>query len=317
VSHPGTGGTGRPDVRPARAWGAFAGCSLIWGSTFLFISIGNDALAPLWAATLRLTLASLLLGLLARILRHPFPRGRALRAALGYGFLQFGVNFALLYWGQTSFPSGLSAVFYATVPLTTALMTSAWGMERLTRAKLAGTSLALAGVALIFSDRLMGRLEIVPALAVFVAATCAAGSGVVLKRGPRQSPVWSNAVGSMTGLVVCLGVSFAAGEPHPFPSRFEAWFPVVYLTLAGSLGAFVLFAWLINHWPVTRVTFVGVVSSMVALVLGWLFRDEQLTLANLGGSALVIAGVVLGLRATASETAAAPPGARPLGGAKA
>ena len=51
----------RGDLRP---WLAFSACSAIWGSTFLVISIGNDALAPVWAATLRLVLATVLLGLL-------------------------------------------------------------------------------------------------------------------------------------------------------------------------------------------------------------------------------------------------------------
>ena len=57
-----------------------------------------------------------------------------------------------------------------------------------------------------------------------------------------------------------------------------------------------LFAWLINHWPVTRVSFIGVVNPVVALLLGWAFRDERLTLASLAGSALVLLGLVFGLR---------------------
>jgi len=289
-----TGGCSAPN--PALAWGAWTTCSLIWGSTFLFISLGNDALAPVWAASLRLTLAAALLTLIARLLRHPFPCGRALRAALAYGFLQFGVNFPLLYWGELTFPSGLTALLYATIPLTTALMTAALRMERLTPLKLAGAGVALAGVALLFSDQLGGRVGLVPGLVIFAAATFAACSGVILKRGPRQSPLWSNAVGATVGLAVCLTVSFAIGEPHPFPVRFAAWFPVLYLTLAGSVGAFVLFAWLVNHWPVTRVSFIGVVHPVVALLLGWLVRDERLTLASLGGSALVLLGVVFGLR---------------------
>jgi len=281
---------------PAAAWGAWGTCSLIWGSTFLFISLGNDALPPVWAASLRLALAALLLTLIARVLGHPFPRGRALRVAIAYGTLQFGVNFPLLYWGEKSFPSGLTAVLYATIPLSTALMTAALGMERLRALKLAGALIALAGVALLMSGEITGRIGLLPALALFCAATFAALSGVVLKRGPRQSPLWSNAVGAMAGLVVCLIVSFAAREPHPFPARFAAWFPVLYLTLAGSVGAFVLFAWLINHWPVTRVSFIGVVNPVIALFLGWLVRGEQHTPLSLAGSALVLAGLVLGLR---------------------
>ena len=33
---------------------AFALCCLIWGSTFLAIRIGNEAVAPVWGAALRL-----------------------------------------------------------------------------------------------------------------------------------------------------------------------------------------------------------------------------------------------------------------------
>lgn len=300
------GTTGHPAPRPALAWAAWASCSLIWGSTFLLISLGNDALAPVWAASLRLALAAVLLTLIARLLRHPFPRGRALRAAAAYGFLQFGVNFPLLYWGEQTFPSGLTAVLYATIPLSTALMTAALGMERLTAFKLAGTGVALAGVALLFSDQLGGRVGLVPGLVIFSAATFAAWSGVILKRGPRQSPLWSNAVGATVGLVVCLVVSFALGEPHPFPAGFAAWFPVLYLTLAGSVGAFVLFAWLINHWPVTRVSFIGVVNPIVALLLGWMVRDEHLTMASLGGSALILVGLVFGLRGNPPVTGTGP-----------
>src|SRR5262245_46788397 len=124
-----------PEVGP---WLGFAACSLIWGSTFLVISIGNDALAPVWAATLRLVLATLLLGAWARARRTPMPRGPALRAALGYGITQFGINFPLLYWAELRVPSGLSAVVYATIPLSSALMTRAFGLERLTPQKIGG-----------------------------------------------------------------------------------------------------------------------------------------------------------------------------------
>jgi drug/metabolite transporter (DMT)-like permease len=154
-------------------------------------------------------------------------------------------------------------------------------------------------VALLFSDQLGGDVGLVPGLVIFAAATFAAWSGVILKRGPSQSPLWTNAVGSAVGLPICLAVSFALGEAHAFPSSFAAWFPVVYLTLAGSVGAFVLFAWLINHWPVTRVSFIGVVNPVVALLLGWLVRDEHLGWTSFGGSALVLAGLVLGLRGSA------------------
>ena len=54
----------------------FAGCCLIWGSTFLAIRIGNEAVPPIWAATIRLVLAAPLLAGLVLATRQRFPRGR-------------------------------------------------------------------------------------------------------------------------------------------------------------------------------------------------------------------------------------------------
>jgi drug/metabolite transporter (DMT)-like permease len=285
------------DALPGAApWVAFAACAAIWGSTFLVISVGNDALAPVWAATLRLALAALLLVALTRARGRRLPRGAALRSALGYGFWQFGVNFPLLYWGEHLIPSGLAAVLYATVPLSSALLARAFGLERLTVAKLAGTVVALGGVAVLFSDSL--RLHVAPlgVLAVFGGATAAAVGTVVLKRGPRQDPFALNAVGCAAGAVVSGAATFALREPHVLPTTAAAVLPILYLTVAGSLGAFVIMSWLVGHWPVSRSAYVTVVVPVVALTLGVLFRHERLTAASLGGVALIMAGLLVGMR---------------------
>src|SRR3954452_16643297 len=98
--------TSAPQRRDPLPWLAFSACGAIWGCTFLVISLGNDALPPVWAATLRLALASVLLALVTRARGQALPRGAALRAALGYGVAQFGVNLPLLYWAEKVVPSG-------------------------------------------------------------------------------------------------------------------------------------------------------------------------------------------------------------------
>ena len=80
-------------THPLAPYAAFAGCCAIWGSTFLFISMGNDTVPPLWAATLRLGLASLLLVALTRLTGRSLPRGPALYTAAGLATL-IGPTFA-------------------------------------------------------------------------------------------------------------------------------------------------------------------------------------------------------------------------------
>ncbi|MBI5543269.1 MAG: EamA family transporter [Deltaproteobacteria bacterium] len=288
------------------AWAAFAGCSLIWGSTFLVISIGNDALPPLWAVALRLALAAALQAAIVAALGQRFPRGAALGAAAGYGFLNMGLSMTLLYWAELSVPSGLVAVLYGSIPLSTALFARAVGLERLVPLKVAGAVVALAGVTSIVAGRFAGTLEVLPVLAAVVAATCAAASGVVLKRGPRQAPLPANAVASAVGAVVAVTASLLAGEPHPLPRTAASLGPVLYLAVAGSLGAFGLYAWLVNHWPVTRISFISVVVPVVALSLGVAFRGERLGRPEVLGAGLVMLGLALALASDRLRPLAAP-----------
>lgn len=279
----------------AAAWGAFTGSSLVWGSTFLVIAIGNDALPPLWAVTLRLLVASALLLLVCRLLGQPLPRGAALRAAAGFGFVNMGLSMSLLYWAETTVPSGLVAVLYATIPLTTAVFARLHGLESLDVLKLAGALVALGGVGTIFVGQLSDAVRPLPLAAAVAAATCASYSGIVLKRGPRQPPLPVNAVGCGVGAAVGLVASLLAGESRSLPSSGAALFPVLYLATAGSIVAFGLYAWLVNHWPLTRISFISVVVPVIALALGATFRRERLAVSEVAGSALVFAGLSLAL----------------------
>jgi drug/metabolite transporter (DMT)-like permease len=280
----------------ARAWLAFASCGAIWGSTFLAISLGNDELAPVWAATLRLGLAAVLLGLWEKVRGQALPRGPALRAAVYYGICQFGIQLPLLYWGEQRVPSGLAAVFFATIPLSSALLTRALGMERLTSAKLFGALVAVAGVSLLFASAFSGHISPAGMTAIFVSATVAGVGSILLKRGPRQSPVGVNAVGCAIGAGMAFLESLALREPHRWPTTWASLAPILYLTLAGSLGAFVLMSWLINHWPVTRTSYVSVIIPVIALLLGVVVRGERLTWSSLGGTLLVLMGLLMGMR---------------------
>ena len=279
------------------AWLAFSSCGVIWGSTFLFISIGNDTLPAAWAAALRLGFAAIILAVITRLAGHSFPRGPALKAAVLYGVFQLGINMPLLYWGEKTVPSGLTAVLFATIPLSSALITRAFGMERLNPLKMVGALVAIAGVAVIGGASAAGFSHTAGVVAIITAATFAGLGSTFLKRGPRQSAFAANAVGCAVGLPICLLASALLGERWVMPQTGAAWFSIAYLTIAGSVGAFVIFTWLLRHWPVTRAAFISVITPVIALGLGALFRGEALNGRSLAGTALVLAGLVLGMTA--------------------
>ncbi len=278
---------------------AFVGCGLIWGSTFLVIRIGNDSLPPLWACCLRLCLACLILNLILLGTGQKWPRGQARKAAIWYGIWEFGISMPLLYWGERVVPSGLAAILYAICPIAAMFEARAMGMEELDPRKLGAAVLAFSGVAVIFW-RELDRGGSVPGLgAIFVAALAAPVAALMLQRGPRQGAVGGNAIGSFCGAVLCLCGSFALREAHPMPLTPSQFLPVLYLGIAGSTCAFVMFAWLVQHWKASTVAFLGVIIPVMAVVLGWLFRHEGLALGSLAGALAVLFGVVIAVRSEA------------------
>lgn len=276
-------------------WAAFAGCTLVWSSTFLVISIGNDSMAPVWAATVRLALGALVLSLLVVANGHAWPRGRALEAAIGFGIVDFGISLPLLYWGERAVPSSVAAILYATIPLTTALFARALGLERLNRMKVVAAIIGLAGVVLLFSAERHASLPAGPLAAVFMGAVTAAFAGVLLKRGDGGSALAINAVAHAAGIPLCVIASFALRESHALPATAGGIFSLAYLTIVGSVFAFVLFAWLVQRWDVTRTSFIAIVTPVLATVLGMVVRHERHGLPSLLGAAVVLAGVTLAI----------------------
>src|SRR5262245_2385957 len=289
--------TARSDAGP---WLAFGTCCAIWGSTFLFIRIGNDTTPPVWGAAVRLGLASVMFTLLAFLLRAPWPRGAQWRAALWFGVVDFGVSLPLLYWGEQRVPSGIAAVLFGTIPLVTSLLAHVAGLEPLRPRTVAASLVALGGIGLMFSTSLEGHYEPARLVAVLLAAWTASLAGVLLKRAPGGHPFATNAWAHGAGALVCVLASRAIGETQAVPHG-TAWIAIGYLTVAGSLGAFATFAWLLQRWPVTRTSFIAVIIPVAALVLGAIVRGERPGTAALAGSVVILAAVLGGIVGGARE----------------
>jgi drug/metabolite transporter (DMT)-like permease len=287
--------SGARETGTPQQYAALAAMCLLWGSTFLAIRVGNESLPPMWAATLRLLIATPLYLAIAVASGVLVRDGAAIRAAAGYGLLNYGVNFVLLYWGEQRVPSGTAAVIYATIPLLTAVFAARMGVHPFDRRQLAGSAIGLAGVALVFSGELTSGAPAGSLAAVFGGAVASALSTVVLKQGPRQSTWTANGIGAAAGTLVCVVASLALGEPRHAPRSLDGWGPVRYLVLAGNLGAYALYGWLVARWNIVRLNVIALVIPLIAVALGALVRDEALSAATYSGAAVVLAGVAVTL----------------------
>ena len=272
---------------------AFSGAVLIGGTNFLAVRFSNRELDPLWGAGLRFGLAAAVFGILCAALRLQLPRGRSLGLVVIYGLLAFALAYGCLYWALQEVPGGVGAVVMAVGPLLTLLLAVAHGLERFRARAAAGALIAVAGSALIFFQPGSVDFGWTSFVLLGFAALAAAESVVVSKRCGPLHPVVMNLVGMSAGAAALLAAAAVAGERFALPEAGKTQLAVGYL-VAATVGLFLLVLVVVQRWTASSTSYIFVLMPPVALALGALAGDEEITLTTLLGGAVVCAGVYLG-----------------------
>ena len=285
----------------------------IWGSTWMFIKLGLRDLPPLSFAAARFLLSTLILSAIVAARRAPLPRGRGEWALLAKtGVLAFTLNYGLLFWGEQHISSGLAALLQATIPVFGMLVAHAYlPGERLNARRLAGALLGVAGVAVIFSNQLRseGALALWGSAAVVAGAACVAWANVLVKAEGKGLDPAVMAAGQMACGFVPLAAAGLLFEGDPLGFRWTglAVASLLYLTLVGSVAAFLLFYWLVRRVDVTKTMLIALVTPLAAVLLGVVALGERPDWRTLAGGALIISGIALVVARRAPRGAAPVP----------
>ena len=285
---------------------AFVVCAVLAGGNAVGVRFSNRELDPLWGAGLRFSLAAACLVALMGVLRLELPRGRALVGSVLYGLLHFGAGFALAYYALVELYAGFAQILLSLVPLATLLLATAQGQERLHRASLAGTLLALVGVAVMSGASLRESIPVLSLLAALASALCVAQAAIIVRRIPPVHPVSMSAIGMAVGAVVLLLGAAVAGETFLLPREPETLAAIAFLVLVGSVVVFILYLFVLRYWVASRAAYGFVLTTVVTVALSAWLDDEPISSALVVGGALVLVGVYIGaLRSPSAAPAAA------------
>lgn len=283
----------------------FLSIYFIWGSTYLAIRYAVETIPPLYTAGVRHLTAGAILFLwcLAKRLR---PTWQQIRASIIIGTFFFLIGHGTLHWAEQKVPSGLASLVIASEPIWVFLLSAIAGKQwRLNGTLLAGIFLGLGGVGL-----LMGRSALTSGPGVFLGSLAVLlgafswAVGVVYSRRSHLSghPLLLSALSLLAGSLQLLLAGTLAREYRGFAFAsvsLRSWLALAYLILFGSVVAFTAYNWLLEHYSPTLVATHTYVNPVVAVLLGWLFAGEVVTLNVLLSSALVIGAVMLVDRGTA------------------
>jgi drug/metabolite transporter (DMT)-like permease len=281
--------------RPA-VWSLYALLVAIWSSTWVAIKIGLEDTPPLLGAGVRFALAGVGLLALAALRGRPLRTDRVLATVLAA--LPFAGTYGLIYWGEQYVPSGLAAVLFGVLPIYVALIASVALHDEPLRARLfAGVALALGGLTLALSESVAlgdSRYAVVAAIACVVAPLGAAiGTVTTKRRGAGLDPVVLNGWGAIGGGLLLLAASAVTESWDDTAWTAQAVGSIAYLAVIGTALAFVTLTRLLRELPAVTMSFISLLLPFGALLFGAVVYGEPLTLPELGGAALVAAGIAV------------------------
>ncbi len=294
---------------------AYAVCAIVWGTTWyaIRVCIGPGGYPTFLSAAIRFTIAALILGVaLALGFGKPRPDRRAVAWITLAGVLN-GLGYALVYRAEEEIAGGVAAVLYGTMPLMTAALGAWSGTERLRASTVGGALAGLAGIAVIFWDRMtVSSGQAVGVVLVLLSVVCCAAYTVVLKHHTSHSDPFANTAVffPVTGAVLWAIAGAVERQPLPSPLPLEATAALLYLAIMGSVVTFGAYFYLMRHVRLSTVATLVLVEPVLALFLDAFLEHRAATQPlTYVGAAITLSGVLVtiffGEREAAAE--AAPP----------
>lgn len=285
-----------------RSIAAFIFLALVWGSTWLVIKDQISAVPSAWSVVWRFILAATAMAAFALLRRERLRlTGREQAVAIAMGVFQFSVNFQLIYQSEHYLTSGLVAVVFALMIVPNAILARLVLGAALTRRFVAGSAIALTGIALL----MLHEYRIAPpnsgvttGVLLVTGAILSVSVGNLLQATTtaRGVPVVSlMAWGMLWGIVASASYAIVAvGAPvlDPRPAYLAG---IAYLGLVGSALTFPLYSQLIRDWGPGPAAYNGVAVPVVAMILSTLFEGYQWSLLAGAGAVLAMAGLLVAL----------------------
>lgn len=279
---------------------AFAAVYLIWGSTYLAIRFAIETLPPFAMASVRFLVAG---GLLYIVVRPgaPRPTRAQWRSAAIIGVLLLGCGNGGVVWAQQWVPSGLAALLVASVPIWMVFIDWVFGGGlRPSPSLLAGLVLGLIGVGLLVSSEQIGagsRESLLGGVALLL-ASLAWASGSIYSRSADlpSSPFLTTAMQMLAGSLALGIMSVLSGEGSGWSAgtiSAKSLLSLGYLIVFGALVGYSAYIWLLRVSTPARASTYAYVNPVVAVLLGWLFADEQLDARAAVAMVVILASVVV------------------------
>lgn len=275
----------------------YAATVLIWGTTWIAISLQTGSVPVLVSVFYRFAIAAglmlLALGFTGRLQKlsrtdHAF--------CLLQGLCVFGLNFVCFYTANRYINSGLESVIFSLAIVFNAINGTVFFGRRITRRLLLANLLGFIGIVSLFwhdlSDGDLSRDTLLGiGLSLLGTYGFSLGNMLSVRFQARQlSPLTTNTWAMSYGALIMLGLALITGQTFMVEWTFSYIASLLYLAVIGSVVAFAAYFALIGRIGAGPAAYTTVMFPLIALGMSTLFEGYQWHGAAVFGLALILLG---------------------------
>lgn len=274
---------------------------VIWGASFMAVSIALQDVGPISVAAGRIALAAvILLGFVrAKGLKLPPMTGENGRkiwlSAVGFAFCSMAFPFFLLSWGQQYVASGFAGVSMAAVPLLVLpLAHFLVPGDQLTIPKGFGFGIGFIGVVILIGPSAFKSLgtdiEPLARLACLAASAGYAIGGIITRLAPKVDPIAFATSATTLAAIMIVPVALAVEGVPQIPSAGAIW-AIIYLGVFPTALANLLLVAVIRSVGPSFLSLVNYQVPVWSVVFGTVFLSEALPSGTVAALGLILVGV--------------------------
>jgi len=276
---------------------AFFAIYVIWGSTYLLNKIVVTEVSPLYLASLRFTVASILIFIIAKALKLNLaitPKQLKNNIFAGFLFLVYGNG--VFVWALKYVDSGFGALIASIQPLMVLVLMRLIDGKKIQISSIAGISLGIIGMYLLVSqDQIIYQEHTIIGILMIFSCVISWSCGSLFVARAELGPNYFVNTGYqmvISGIMLFI-VSFLIGETWTSPLVWSpsAQWSMILLIIFGSIVAFTAFNYLLKEVSTEKVSTSAYVNPVIALILGWYILDEQITVQSIIAAAILLTGV--------------------------
>lgn len=276
--------------------------TLIWGTTWYAITFQLDGVHPLVSIVYRFGLAGLLLMgyCLVRKVSLRFTVKQHFWIAL-QGLFLFGLNYWLTYVSEQTLASGLVAMMYATLIFFVMILNRLFLKINSEWKTILGGILGLIGTFFLFYEEILTfdleSEDLKAVIICLVSVVFAAVGNVVSQRNQQEKiPIMGSTVWAMLyATLMMAALAIFSGAEFTFNTSWQYIATLIYLSIIGSVIAFVYYLRLIAAIGGAKAGYVVLVTPIIAMLISTYFEDYRWTLMAVVGSVLIIGGNLVAL----------------------